>query len=85
MGYSREDVAPDEGGDGKPCDGGWWRSLHHQLIGGARAQMEALPEESESEGIRTEVPAARAVCLTGTYDFVGCLLLMIPVMGRFKI
>ena len=57
------DVAPDDGGEGKRGDGGWWRSLHHRLEGGAQVQKEALPEESEDEGAKIEVPAARAPLL----------------------
>ena len=30
-------------------------------------------KRSEGEGERIEVPAARAVCSSGTYDFVDCM------------
>ena len=40
------DVAPDEG-EGKRGDGGCWGRLQHRFGDGARAQREALPEESE--------------------------------------
>ena len=76
-----KDVTPDE--EGKYGDGGWWGSLHHRLGGRARAEKEVLPEERECERERIEVPAARAVCSSGTYEAVDCLLLVISALCLF--
>ena len=70
------DVAAEEGGVGNRGDGSWWGSLHHRLGDGAWARKEALPEESEGEGERTEVPAARALWSWHVTLLIACCRLL---------